>query len=163
MTNKKDKAIECFSKGFNCAQSVFSTYSSMFGINSVDALKIACGLGAGMGRLQKTCGAITGAVLLIGLKHGIVREEDKSARGESKEITYDLVRKFTEEFKVLNGSTECRELLGCDLSTPEGLQFAKENNLFKLKCEKYVGDAAELIEKILFQNGSKVNNKSNSN
>nr|QNO46363.1 hypothetical protein KKGFGGCE_00001 [Methanosarcinales archaeon ANME-2c ERB4] len=53
------------------------------------------------------------------------------------------------EFKSRNGSITCRELLGCDISTSEGMKLAEDNGLFITRCPKFVRDAAEIIEQIL--------------
>jgi C_GCAxxG_C_C family probable redox protein len=145
MATKAEQAAECFKSGFNCAQAVFSTYSEQFGINQTDALKISCGLGAGMGRKQEVCGAVSGAILLIGCKHGKTIREDNA----STDTTYMLVRDLSDKFTAKHGNILCRELLGCNLLTPEGQQFFKENNFKELKCARFVHDAAEIVEKIL--------------
>lgn len=142
MSNKPDAAVECFMNGYNCAQAVFSTYSESLGIRVNDALRIACGFGAGMGRRQETCGAVTGAYLLIGTKFGKVKKEDTA----STEKTYALVDKFANQFIAKHGSVSCRELLSCDLKTSEGQTYFKENNLKTVKCARYVRDAAEIVE-----------------
>jgi C_GCAxxG_C_C family probable redox protein len=146
--SKVDDAVACFSGGFNCSQAIFSTYSGEFGLDQKTALKIAGGLGAGMGRLQETCGAVSGAYLLIGLKHGQFLKEDKQA----KEKTYALIRKFTELFKERNKTTSCFELLGVDLINGDK-QTASGRT--KMICPKAVRDAAEIIEQLLFSNEAK--------
>ena len=140
--SKVNEAVACFNNGFNCAQAVFSTYCKEFGIDEASALKIACGLGAGMGRLQETCGAVSGAYLLIGLKHGKYKKEDETA----KEETYAKVREFARLFEAKNKTTNCRELLGIDLVNGDR-QAATER--VKAICPKMVQDAAEILESIL--------------
>jgi C_GCAxxG_C_C family probable redox protein len=92
-----------------------------------------------------TCGAVIGALLVIGLKHGRTRAEDDAA----KEKTYALVRKLAGEFKARHGSIVCRELMGIDLDTPEGHERALELGLFEKRCSVYVRDAVEILERIL--------------
>ena len=98
-----------------------------------------------MGRLGETCGAVTGALMVIGLKYGMVRSDDIIA----KEKTYKFAREFLDKFKSLNGTIKCRELLNCDISTPEGMNFAKEKNLFATICPKMVRNSAEILENLL--------------
>ena len=141
--SKVKEAVACFSSGFNCSQAIFSTYCGELGLDKKAALQIACGFGAGMGRLQETCGAVTGAYLLIGLKHGKFVIEDDAA----KEKTYALVREFARLFKERHETTNCRELLGVDLIGGDGQLAAKR---VKAICPKVVRDAAEIIEQILF-------------
>ena len=147
MNTKPDQAVATFNNGFNCAQAVFSTYAEEFGIDQTQALKISCGFGAGMGRRQEVCGAVSGAILLIGCKHGKTVREDNTAN----ELTYKLVREFSEKFTAKHGSISCKELLGCNLLTPEGQKFFTENNFKERKCIPYVHDASELAEVMLMK------------
>ncbi|MDD2890692.1 MAG: C-GCAxxG-C-C family protein [bacterium] len=143
-----DKAALSFKKGFNCAQSVLSAFSDEFGLDKKTSLKISCAFGGGMGRMQETCGAVTAAFMVIGLKYGRYTLEDK----DSKELTYKLARDFAKEFKKLHKSISCRELLGCDITTKKGLEKANEKNAFS-KCDKFVKDAGEILEKMLKKKG----------
>ncbi len=145
MSVKADQAKECFMSGFNCAQAVFSTYSEQFGINKTDALRISCGLGAGMGRKQEVCGAVSGAILLIGCKYGKIKKEDN----ESASITYEVVRELSDKFAAKHGSILCRELIPCNLLTQEGQKTFKENNFKELRCARFVYDAADIAENLL--------------
>ena len=145
MTSNTDRAAACFSKGFNCAQSVFSAFAPSIGLDEQTALKIASGFGAGMAGMQHVCGAVTGAYMAIGYKYGKFREGDD----EAKERTYTLMQSFTEKFKEHHDSIICRDLLGCDLSTEEGKAEAREKNLFDTLCAKLVGDAAEILEDLM--------------
>jgi C_GCAxxG_C_C family probable redox protein len=133
------RALDLFEKSFSCSQSVFAAYAPMFGIDEKTALKISSAFGGGMSRLAHVCGAVSGAFMIIGLKTG----------GEDKEQTYLLAREFVEQFKLLNGSIMCKDLLGCDISTSEGLQKARAENVFKTICPKYVKDSCNILEKIL--------------
>ena len=95
--------------------------------------------------MGETCGAISGAVMVLGLKHGGVTAEDR----EAKEKTYERVRELVARFKARYGTVTCRELLGCDISTPEGLQRAKEQQLTTTRCPEFVRCAAEILEDLL--------------
>lgn len=142
---KPDCAVECFNNGYNCAQAVFSTYCEQLGLDKTDALKVAGGFGGGMGHIGETCGAVTGAIMLIGLKHGKVDKDDNEAR----ETSYALVEEYSKRFKEVNGSVKCTDLLGYDLSTADGAKAAKEANIFKTVCAKLVKDSAQIIEELL--------------
>jgi len=146
MSAKVEQAVFLFKQGFNCSQAILAVYGEQFGLKHKTALKLACGFGGGM-RMAETCGAVTGAFMVIGLKHGAITTEDKSAKQE----TYELVKEFAKKFKSRNGSVICKELLGCDISTPEGIKIAQENNLFSSLCPKMVQDAAEIIEEMMNQ------------
>jgi len=117
----------------------------MIGLDRETTLKIACSFGAGMGAMGETCGAVTGALMVIGLKFGNVDANDK----ESKERTYAYVRDFMSRFIQCNGSIKCKDILDCDISTAEGLKIAKEKQLFTTLCAKFVEDSASIIEQIL--------------
>ncbi len=139
-------AMECFAQGFNCAQAVFSTYAPLVGIKQDDALRIATGLEAGMGRLQQVCGAVTGAVMLIGCQHGMIQAGDTAA----KETSYTLVRDFTQQFSQVHGAISCKELLGCDLKTEAGQRHYHDNELSFVVCVPCVRDACRILEEIIF-------------
>ena len=140
-----ERAASLFEEGFNCSQSVFSAYAEQFGLPSETALRIAAPFGGGMGRMGEVCGAVVGAFMAIGLKHGNTKAEDRGKKEES----YRLAREFSSLFQERNGSVICRDLLGCDINTPEGLQYARKEGLFNTRCLKFVRDAAEIVEKVL--------------
>lgn len=140
-----ESAVSRFRDGFSCSQAVFSTYAEAMGMDRETALKVSAGFGGGMGRMAETCGAVTGAMMAIGLKHGTADATDSEAR----EKTYELVRRFAEEFRAKHGSLDCRDLLGCDISTAEGREQARERNTHDDVCPQLVRDAAEVLERIL--------------
>ena len=143
--NNKMKAINYFRSGFNCAQSVLTSYKDEVNMNKDDLLKISCGFGAGMGRMQDTCGAVSGAYMVIGLKYGKYNKDDNKAR----EKTYRLVREFDSEFKKINKTTNCKELLGCNLSTEEGKKYFNDNNLMEKVCVKCVECSVKILNRLL--------------
>jgi len=145
MSQKVEAAVACFREGFSCSQAVLSTWSGEFGLERETALRAAAGFGGGMGGLGEVCGAVTGALIVIGLKHGRTEAKDK----ETKEKNSFLVRDFAGRFRSRNGSLLCRELLGCDLTTPEGAEAARQKGLFAERCPRFVRDAAEILEDIL--------------
>jgi C_GCAxxG_C_C family probable redox protein len=108
-------------------------------------MRVAGAFGAGMARLGETCGAVTGAFMVIGLKHGKTEAADNAA----KEKSYALARELSSRFKARNGSSLCRELLGHDLNTDEGMCAATERNLFSTRCPGFVRDAGEFLEELL--------------
>ncbi len=115
------------------------------------ALRVACGLGAGCGRLGLTCGAVTGAFMVLGLKYGKVKAEDT----EAKEKTYAMVQEFSRRFIERNQTTSCTELLGCDLSTPEGLEKAKRTHISEVVCPRVIRDTVEILQDMLGEPESK--------
>ncbi|MBN1889633.1 MAG: C_GCAxxG_C_C family protein [Thermoflexales bacterium] len=145
-TTRVERARECFAKGFNCAQAVISAYGPELGLEREMALRVAGAFGGGMGRMGHTCGAVSGAFMVIGLKYGKAHEDDDEA--QTKEKAYALVREFTARFAARHGTITCNELLGCDISTPEGHRRASEMGLFT-RCPQFVQDAVEILELII--------------
>lgn len=143
--DRVDRAVSSLKEGFNCAQSVLSTYSKLFGLDRELALKIAQAFGGGMARMGQTCGAVTGAFMVIGLKHGKLRAEDD----EAKEKTYEIVREFVKRFKSLHGSIMCKDLLGYDLNIPEELKEVEEKQIWDDRCPEFVKSGVEILEKLL--------------
>ena len=144
--SKTDQAVSLFKKGYNCSQSVFSVFAEQFGIDRETALKIAGGFGGGMGRMGEVCGALTGAFMAIGLQFS----EGSQETLDSKVRMYEKVRELAAQFKARHGSIRCFDLLGCDISTPEGHDMAVEQGLFRLKCVNYVRDAAGMLDDMLY-------------
>lgn len=134
--NRVDEACSLFENGYLCSQAVFSVFCEEFGISKKNAFKIGACFGSGM-RQAEVCGACTGALMAIGLKYG-----------EDKKVCNELSEKFFSEFKKENKSFICRDLLGCDISTPEGVKHASDNNLFKEICPEMVASAVKITEKI---------------
>lgn len=142
---KQEYAAGCFSGGFNCAQAVFTAFSGDLGLEPQSALRVACGFGGGMGHTGSTCGAVSGAVMAIGLKHGKCRPEDNDAKAK----TYELVAEFCKRFKEKHGSLLCTELLGHDLTLPDGAKVARETGAFQTVCPRLIGDAVGIAEEIV--------------
>ena len=143
--NHIEQAISVFKAGFLCSQALLSTYGVRFGLSREMALKVSAAFGGGISRMGETCGAVTGALMVIGLKHGSSEAEDKAAR----ERTYAVAREFAQRFSARHGSLRCKDLLGCDLNVPEEYARAKEQKLFETACPQYVQDAAEILEEVL--------------
>ena len=144
MSAKVEQAVERFKSGFNCSQAVLSSYSEQFGLDCEKAFKVATGFGGGM-RMSDVCGAVTGAYMVLGLKYGNVTAEEQ----ENKTKTYEKVVEYTNRFNARNGSVMCRDLLGCDISTPEGDKEAQDKGLFSTVCPKMVQDSTEILEEML--------------
>lgn len=136
-------STDLFHNGFNCAQSVIGVFCHDYDLDQEDAFRIACGLGGGC-RCGDLCGAVSGGVLVVGLRYGNTSAEDTAAKA-----TCDLrTAEFTGKFMERHGSVTCRELLGIDLSLPENREKANAQNLFDLKCRGFVRDAVQLLEEL---------------
>lgn len=135
--NSIEEAVHLFQNGYVCSQAVFAAFSEDYGLSKEQALKIGACFGSGM-RKGEVCGACTGALMVLGLKYG----DDKTKSNE-------LCERFLDEFEKENGSYICRDLLGCDIGTPEGVKEAVDNNLFKEFCPIMVESAAKIVDEIL--------------
>jgi C_GCAxxG_C_C family probable redox protein len=145
MSNKTQEAGAAFKNGINCAQSVLSTFSPELGLGRTEALRVASGFGAGMGHMGKVCGAVTGAIMTIGL----ALTKTKGDKDQLKENIYRLTREFMARFSEIHGAVDCRALIGVDLSSEAGLKEARERGLFDIKCGPFVEDAVRILEEIL--------------
>ena len=138
--NKKEQAIKKFYATSNCAQAVLTSFAEELKIDEKFLNQIASGFGSGMGKLQKTCGAITGGVMLIGLKK----------EGElDKDQVYDLVQTFESKFKEIHQVTDCRQLLNCDLNTDKGQIHFYENDLKDSVCANCVKNSIDILEELI--------------
>jgi C_GCAxxG_C_C family probable redox protein len=145
MSRQTDRIAQSFQDGFNCSQIVLSTHAARFGLAEDVALRIASPFGGGVARTGHLCGAVTGALMALGLKFGTTRTGDK----EGKERLYILAGEFMARFRERHGSLFCRELLGCDLGTPEGRQEAHDKRLVEELCTRLVADATEISAEII--------------
>ncbi len=139
MSNKLDKVDKVF-PGVNCSQTVFSIFAPELGIKENTALKIASGFGGGMA-CAETCGAVTGAYMVIGLKHGHASNDP-----DEKAKTKFLIKKFNQEFKGMHGSLICKKLTGFDISIPEEAEQASEAEVFTKKCPEFIKTACRILE-----------------
>ena len=143
--SRSQDAVQCFRAGCNCSQAVLSAFAEDYDLDDALALRLACGFGGGVGRSGSTCGAVTGAVLVIGLA-----EATPDARSlDTKNRVYNLVQEFIQAFTATHRSTVCRELLECDISVPEGYMEAQSLGLFQNRCPTYVEDAVAILEEML--------------
>lgn len=148
METKQQQAVDTFKNNYNCAQSVLSVFAQDLGISKDNALKLSTPFGAGMMYMQETCGAVTGALMAIGLKYG----KGENGTLEDKERAYDMGRHFVAEFTKSHGSTSCMKLMnGVNLSTLEGMKYAVDNEMFSTHCANYVKGAVLIAEKIVMK------------
>jgi C_GCAxxG_C_C family probable redox protein len=142
MTDPIQTAQDRFAQGFSCSQSVFCAFAPKLGIAEETALKLSSPFGGGVAHQGQVCGAVTGALLALGLGRG-------SATVEEKDETYRLAEDFIKRFQERHCTIVCRELIGHDISIPDGLQSAREQNVFETVCPGLVKDAAELVSEFL--------------
>lgn len=143
---KAEEANGYFKGNYNCCQAIIMTYGPEHGLSKDIGMRLGTGFAGGIARHGEVCGAVAGAIIVLGLKYGMTGESDDSAR----DTTYERVGEFINRFKIMNGSIRCRDLLHCNLSTLEGRQIAKEKDLFNTLCPRFVKDAAEVLEEFIY-------------
>ncbi len=143
----KSIAINKFNSGFNCAQSVLGAFAEDLGIEENIANSITSGFGAGMGRLQKTCGAVTGAFMAL----SYYSSQKNNNNPEAKEEAILKIREFNSRFLEKYNSTDCLTLLNCDLNTGSGQEEYEIKNLRETVCEKCISDSILLTSELLKQ------------
>ena len=130
-----ERASELHLKGYNCAQAVLLVLFEHMNPNGKNEAipKIATGFGGGIGRCGSVCGALTGAVMAVGLKYGA---HDNNPG--NKTLTTSKAQALYRNFESIYGSVNCRDLIQCDISTPQGLAKAKQENAFETICSKLI-------------------------
>lgn len=134
MESRVENTIRKHNKGYNCAQSVACTYCDLLGYDEADVFRMTEGFGAGMGGMDATCGALSAAVMLAGLKSSDGELDAPRSKGRTYKLSKEMVRKFQEKC----GSLVCRELKGVETGVPA------------YACDDCIRDAAAIIEQVLF-------------
>ncbi len=142
-----ERALNLFreSGGFNCAQAILAALAPRLNLEEETALKAAAAFGGGIGRTGGNCGAVSGALIAIGLRYGAVDIDDQ----DSKTATYENAKQFLEQFKALHKTMVCRELTGYDFSNPEELQQFKDRKVGASLCTGLIKDTVKLVEEII--------------
>lgn len=135
-----------FAQGHSCAPSVLMAFAGQFGLPVDLAARLASAYGSGLSSTGQNCGAVSGALMVIGLHAGSADPNDK----ETRQRMYALARRFMDEFAARHGSIKCPDLLdGCQIGTPEGVQRAREQGFFGSRCPVFIRDAADIVEQII--------------
>jgi C_GCAxxG_C_C family probable redox protein len=142
--SRVDDAVQCFCRGAACSQAILAYYGPSVGLPAEQGMKLGSGFAGGM-RLAQTCGAVTGVFMILGLKHAGPNCDQRDGR----ESVYAAIREFAAKFQERNHTVVCKNLLGCDISTADGLRRATQEGLFRTICPKLVQDAAEILEEML--------------
>lgn len=139
---RKDKAAEVFSTGLSCSQAVAVAFAEHYGMDPDTVLRLSRGFGGGMGGSGGQCGAVSGAIMILGMGYD---PSDPAAKTQ----VYQDVKAFMHKFRERHHEMDCYALLGCDTSTEAGKIRMKENNLRETRCTLFVKDAVEIVEEIL--------------
>lgn len=141
---KKEQALKDLECGYNCAQSVLRQFSQEYGLQKELSTRIASGFGGGL-RMAKTCGAVSGAIMTIGLMYGFENAEELARREKINRITIQFLDWFKQKF----GTTECKDLLGIDVTLPGNRQIAEESGIMERMCPDCIGTAIDIISEIV--------------
>jgi C_GCAxxG_C_C family probable redox protein len=143
--DKGEQAAEVFASGLNCAQSILTVFGEPYGITREMAKTLGRPFGGGIGRTGRTCGAVIAAILILGLANSGPNEE------EARKAVFPKVQEFLKRFEAIHHSCECKDLLGADMSTPEGRGKIQEQNLFRQLCPGFIKEAARILEPLLLE------------
>ena len=142
---RSHEAVSLFKQGFSCSQAVLAAFSDTFGLERNLALKVSQPFGGGISHRGEMCGAVSGGLMVLGLKFGRTKAEDIPSRDR----TYDAVTRFIQKFENLHGTILCKELLGYDIGSKEEFSKAEKQGLFEDFCPKLVRHAAEILEDMI--------------
>lgn len=138
-------SAEKFAAGCCCSEAILTTYGPRFGLTDELSMRMGCALGGGIGSSGNICGAVTGAILVLGLKYGRTEKTD----AEKRVATDTHVQQFLKMFQAAHKHLRCNDLVGYDRSTPEGHDAAAAAGVFKNLCPRLVEDAALILEDLL--------------
>jgi C_GCAxxG_C_C family probable redox protein len=142
----REKAIEYFCAGYNCAQSVFAAFCDVTGYSEKEALMISSSFGGGMGRMRETCGAVSAMFMVAGALKGYT---DISTDAPKKEH-YERIQKMAAEFKKAHGTITCRELLVTLKPTSDPTPSARTEEYYRVRpCVRFVATAADILDRMI--------------
>ena len=149
--SRRETAIRLFKEGYSCSQSVLLAFSDQIGISEEQAALVSSSFGAGIGKLREVCGAVSGMLMAAGLIRGYADPRDPAAKAAHYQFVQELVGTFREK----NGTIICRELLrgkvSDDILRPDTPPEARTEEYYKKRpCPEIIGDAAELLERMLY-------------
>ncbi len=137
--------VRRFLDGASCAQAVFGTFTEDRGLALEVRLRLASPFGSGARLSDGTCGALVGALLVLGLREGFSSPRDV----EGRRNLHALAGRITSAFAERNGSVLCREVSGFDLGTEQGRAAAHEARVRTMRCVEIVRTTADLVEGLL--------------
>ena len=143
---RKEKAMQSFLDGYNCAQCMMLAFEDMLTIDLDTALKIASPFGGGMGRLREVCGSVSGMFMVL----GFVKGYNEPGYYEGKKELYEHVQELARRYEEANGSIICRDLLGLNVKKEEATPEKRTEEYYKKRpCAEKIGSAAEILEQYL--------------
>lgn len=143
MSERTEKALEIFGpEHCSCSQAVAVAFGDSVGMEEAMAMSVARGFGGGIGRFGLTCGAVTGALMVLGLKASQIEPDEKKAKAKA----YEMAGEFRSRFEGKHGTMECKSLVGIDLSTEEGQKINSEQKITRTLCPEFVRTASEILD-----------------
>ena len=142
--NHQEKALDCFGRNFNCSQAVFSAFAPELGFDEETALRLSAGFGGGA-RRGELCGAVAGALMVLGMKYGHCHEGDADEKAKSNSIAADFMKRFIDA----NGTVVCRELLKQKPTKPVDPALIKDRPASHAICPELVRCAAEIVDEMI--------------
>jgi C_GCAxxG_C_C family probable redox protein len=130
--------------GLNCSQAILTAFGELFGMDPETAAMLGRPWAGGIGHQALTCGYLTGAVLVLAL--ALNNKDENRARRDLDKAIRNLFSRFKERH---GGATMCKELLGADMTTEEGIKKIWEEKLVARYCYGYARDVAEILEELL--------------
>ena len=140
----EEEILGLFGRCIHCSQIVAGAYAQRLGYDYDEVVRLAAPFGGGM-FCGETCGAVAGAMLVLGMKYGYSQPDDR----ETDLLCREKAREFHAAFTVRHGSTVCKTLLGYDTSGPEGLRLAREEGRIAEACPRFVLDAMEILDTMM--------------
>lgn len=140
-----DQAVVFYQQGYTCAQSILASFAARYDLPQNLAFRLGEPFGAGTSCTGDMCGAVTGAILVLGLQYGSILSNDDAARS----LTYQRVHELLYRFQEIHGSVQCTDLLGYNLSDPKQFKTVCEKGLFNQRCPIFVRDAAQILTELL--------------
>lgn len=146
MSKRVERAVELFGPDkCNCSQAMAVAFASAVGFDETAAKNVARGFGGGIAMHALTCGAVTGAVMTLGIRAAKLAKDEKEAKNKA----YEMAHRFTERFKARHGTLGCKELIGVDLSTEAGRKLNADMQVTRRMCPDFVRSAAEILDELL--------------
>lgn len=146
MRNRVRKTVEAFDcDSCNCSQAIARVFGPEIGLDEKSAMRAGCAFGGGIGRQGMVCGAVTGAVLVL----GFLANRDEPDPEKAMEASFELVDRFMNRFAERHGSLDCKDLIGIDLSTEAGRRVNQEEKVTKTTCPEFVKTAAEILDEMM--------------
>ncbi len=140
-----ERAAALTERGHTCTQAILLAYASQCGVGLEALNRLGTGFGAGFGRVQSTCGALTGGIAVLGLARGSGQPGDE----ENKEEVFKMVKALVERFEAEMGATDCLGILKAPITTPEEAEKVREAGLFQERCGKALRTVCAQLDRLL--------------